>query len=56
LVRGAGVVLGRRPDDREARRRDRAADRAVAAGGEDPELAAYNAMLAELAARDGRRQ
>lgn len=41
-----------RADEREARRRDRAADRAAAEGREDAELAAYNAMLAELAARD----
>ncbi|MBO3736568.1 cytochrome c oxidase assembly protein [Actinoplanes flavus] len=39
-------------DEREARRRDRVADRAEAQGQEDAELAAYNAMLAGLAARD----
>lgn len=39
-------------DKREARRRDRAADRAEAEGSEDSELAAYNRMLAELAERD----
>jgi cytochrome c oxidase assembly factor CtaG len=46
VVLGALLVQWMRADDREARRRDRAADRAEAAGGEDPELAAYNAMLA----------
>ncbi|MFC4065802.1 cytochrome c oxidase assembly protein [Actinoplanes subglobosus] len=54
VVLGALLVQWMRADDREARRRDRAADRAEAAGGTDPELAAYNAMLAALAARDGR--
>jgi cytochrome c oxidase assembly factor CtaG/putative copper export protein len=43
-------------DEREARRRDRAADRAAAQGGEDAELAAYNEMLAGLAARDRERR
>lgn len=43
-----------RADEREARRRDRAADRAAAQGQEDAELAAYNAMLAQLADRDRR--
>jgi cytochrome c oxidase assembly factor CtaG/putative copper export protein len=46
VVFAALLVQWMRADDREARRRDRAADRAEAAGGEDPELAAYNAMLA----------
>ena len=55
----AGVMLAllvqwMRADEREARRRDRAADRAIAEGREDAELAAYNTMLAELAARDRR--
>jgi hypothetical protein len=39
-----------RADDREARRRDRAADRAAETGVGD-ELAAYNAYLASLDAR-----
>ncbi|RSM42891.1 copper resistance protein CopD [Actinoplanes sp. ATCC 53533] len=42
-------------DEREARRRDRAADRAEAEGREDADLTAYNAMLTELADRDRRR-
>ena len=41
-----------RADEREQRRLDRAADRAAAEGREDEALAAYNAMLAELAERD----
>ncbi|HEX6970066.1 MAG TPA: cytochrome c oxidase assembly protein [Micromonosporaceae bacterium] len=44
-----------RADEREQRRLDRAADRAAAEGKEDAALAAYNAMLAELAERDGHR-
>lgn len=44
-----------RADEREQRRLDRAADRAAAEGREDEALAAYNAMLAELAERDGNR-
>jgi putative copper resistance protein D len=43
------VVQWARSDDREARRRDRAADRDG-----DAELTAYNEMLARLAARDRR--
>lgn len=41
-------------DQRQARRLDRKADRAAkgAGGGEDDELAAYNARLAKLAERD----
>jgi cytochrome c oxidase assembly factor CtaG/putative copper export protein len=51
-----GVVLVRwmRADDREARRRDRAADRADATGQGVDELAAYNAYLASLNAGDRR--
>lgn len=57
LVVLALLVQWAHADEREARRRDRAIDRAEAEGREDAELAAYNAMLAELAARDaGRRQ
>ncbi|MEU5881577.1 cytochrome c oxidase assembly protein [Spirillospora sp. NPDC047279] len=43
-------------DQRQARRLDRKADRAAAAGGdpEDDELAAYNSRLAKLAERDER--
>ena len=41
------VVQWARSDDREARRHDRAADRDG-----DADLAAYNSMLAKLAARD----
>jgi len=37
-----------RSDEREARRRDRKAER-----DDDAELRAYNAMLAEMAERDG---
>ncbi len=46
-----GVILVRwvRADDREARRRDRAADRA---GEGHDELAAYNAYLASLNSGD----
>jgi cytochrome c oxidase assembly factor CtaG len=43
------VVQWSRSDDREAKRRDRAADRDG-----DAELEAYNSMLAKLAARDRR--
>jgi cytochrome c oxidase assembly factor CtaG/putative copper export protein len=52
-----GVVLVRwvRADDREARRRDRAADRAEATGTGVDELAAYNAYLASLEARSPRK-
>src|SRR6478609_2087292 len=42
-------IQWRRTDDRTAKRLDRAADR-----DDDAELAAYNAMLAELAKRDSR--
>ena len=51
-----GVVLVRwaRADDREARRRDRAADRASATGQGEDELSAYNAYLASLNAGDRR--
>jgi cytochrome c oxidase assembly factor CtaG len=41
------LIQWRRSDQRTAKRLDRAADR-----GEDSELAAYNAMLAELSRRD----
>jgi cytochrome c oxidase assembly factor CtaG len=44
------LIQWRRSDQRTARRLDRAADR-----DEDAELAAYNAMLAELSRRDGGR-
>ena len=55
LVVAALVVQWIRADEREARRLDRAADRAEAEGRESDELAAYNAMLAELARRDRER-
>lgn len=55
LVVAALVVQWIRSDEREARRLDRAADRAEAEGRESDELAAYNAMLAELARRDRER-
>jgi cytochrome c oxidase assembly factor CtaG/putative copper export protein len=52
IVLVLGVILVRwvRADDREARRTDRAADRAAETGAMD-ELAAYNAYLASLDAR-----
>ncbi|HYJ75053.1 MAG TPA: cytochrome c oxidase assembly protein, partial [Kineosporiaceae bacterium] len=50
LVLGVILVRWVRADDREARRRDRAADRAAETGVGD-ELAAYNAYLASLDAR-----
>jgi putative copper resistance protein D len=52
IVLVLGVILIRwvRADDREARRQDRAADRAAETGAVD-ELAAYNAYLASLNAR-----
>jgi putative copper resistance protein D len=52
IVLVLGIVLVRwvRADDREARRGDRAADRAAQTGAVD-ELAAYNAYLASLNAR-----
>jgi cytochrome c oxidase assembly factor CtaG/putative copper export protein len=49
LVMIALLIQWRRSDQRTAKRLDRAADR-----DEDAELAAYNAMLAELAKRDSR--
>ncbi|MEV7990190.1 cytochrome c oxidase assembly protein [Micromonospora sp. NPDC085948] len=52
IVMGALMRQWVRADEREARRRDRAADRAEAEGNEDSELAAYNRMLADLAERD----
>ncbi|RKN50366.1 cytochrome c oxidase assembly protein [Micromonospora endolithica] len=52
VVLGALMLQWMRADQREARRRDRAADRAAAEGREDDELAAYNRMLADLAERD----
>ncbi|MGC4885631.1 cytochrome c oxidase assembly protein [Micromonospora sp. DT227] len=52
IVLGALMLQWIRADEREARRRDRAADRAEAEGREDDELAAYNRMLAGLAERD----
>ncbi|MFI7068898.1 cytochrome c oxidase assembly protein [Micromonospora sediminicola] len=52
IVLGALMLQWIRADQREARRRDRAADRAEAEGREDAELAAYNRMLADLAERD----
>lgn len=55
LVVAALVVQWIRADEREARRFDRAEDRAEAEGRESDELAAYNAMLAELARRDRER-
>jgi cytochrome c oxidase assembly factor CtaG len=56
IVLVLGVVLVRwvRADDREARRRDRAADRAEATGTGVNELAEYNAYLAALHARSRR--
>ncbi|MFC0533968.1 cytochrome c oxidase assembly protein [Phytohabitans kaempferiae] len=54
VVMGALLFQWARADEREQRRRDRAADRAEADGGEDPELAAYNRMLTDLATRDRR--
>ncbi|MFI7519575.1 cytochrome c oxidase assembly protein [Micromonospora globbae] len=54
IVLGAVMRQWISADQREARRRDRAADRAEAEGREDAELAAYNRMLAELAERDRR--
>jgi cytochrome c oxidase assembly factor CtaG len=47
LVMAALLIQWRRNDERTAKRLDRAADR-----DEDADLAAYNAMLAELARRD----
>jgi cytochrome c oxidase assembly factor CtaG len=44
------IVQWRRSDERTAKRLDRAAER-----DEDADLAAYNAMLAELARRESRR-
>ncbi len=52
IVMGALLYQWIQADQREARRRDRAADRAEAEGREDAELAAYNRMLVELAERD----
>jgi cytochrome c oxidase assembly factor CtaG/putative copper export protein len=52
LVLGFVLVRWVRADDREARRSDRAADRAAQTGVDD-ELAAYNAYLASLDARSG---
>jgi cytochrome c oxidase assembly factor CtaG/putative copper export protein len=49
VVMIALLIQWRRSDQRTAKRLDRAADR-----DDDAELAAYNAMLAELARRDGR--
>ena len=49
LVMIALLIQWRRSDQRTAKRLDRAADR-----DDDAELAAYNAMLAEMAKRDGR--
>ncbi len=49
LVMIALLIQWRRSDQRTANRLDRAADR-----DDDAELAAYNAMLAEMAKRDGR--
>ncbi|OBF52742.1 cytochrome c oxidase assembly protein [Mycolicibacterium monacense] len=49
LVLLALLIQWRRSDDRDAKRLDRAAER-----DHDADLAAYNAMLAELARRDGR--
>jgi putative copper resistance protein D len=49
LVMIALLIQWRRSDQRTATRLDRAADR-----DDDAELAAYNAMLAEMAKRDGR--
>ncbi|WP_435585964.1 cytochrome c oxidase assembly protein [Micromonospora aurantiaca (nom. illeg.)] len=52
LILGALMRQWIQADHREARRLDRAADRAEAEGREDTELAAYNRMLAALAERD----
>jgi len=49
VVMIALLIQWRRSDERTAKRLDRAADR-----DHDADLAAYNAMLAELAKRDGR--
>jgi cytochrome c oxidase assembly factor CtaG/putative copper export protein len=49
IVLIALLIQWRRSDDRTAKRLDRAADR-----DDDADLAAYNAMLAELARRDSR--
>jgi putative copper resistance protein D len=54
LVLIAVFISWVRDDEREARRRDRAADRALARGEED-ELAAYNAWLAQLNSRSQQR-
>jgi putative copper resistance protein D len=54
LVLGAVFVQWVRADAREAKRFDRAADRAAKRGGEADALAEYNAYLAALAARDAR--
>jgi putative copper resistance protein D len=51
LVLGVILVRWVRADDREARRHDRAADRAAETGTGVDELAAYNAYLASLNAR-----
>jgi len=50
VVVAALLIQWRRSDERTAKRLDRAADR-----DEDAELAAYNAMLAELARRESQR-
>ncbi len=50
VLAGVVAVQWAREDDRTARRKDRQADRDG-----DAELAAYNAMLADLATRTGRR-
>ena len=50
VVMIALLIQWRNSDQRTAKRLDRAADR-----DEDAELAAYNAMLAELARRDSGR-
>lgn len=55
IVVAALVVQWIRADEREARRFDRAQARAEAEGRESAELAAYNAMLADLARRDRER-
>lgn len=55
LVALAIVAQWIRSDEREQRRLDRIADRAEAEGREDDALAAYNAMLAELAQQDAAR-
>ncbi len=54
VVLGVVVVRWVRADDREARRRDRAADRVSATGEGVDELGAYNAYLASLNAGDPR--